>query len=216
MCLCFLQFVSCNWYLILTALWSEKKAWYNFSFLNFTTAWFLSGWSVRGISGLLVSHYYCVAVDVPFYSCYHLPYVLRLLCWVHVYIHNCSIFLGSSLCIDHYVVSFFVSWNSLYFNVYFIWCECCYSNFHLRGISFSSPSLSVCMCPLTWSGFLVDSSLGAHGIKRSLWQWSLGSLAAPGFFPPVGFNLSLLADYLAVGILYISIVHGNADDHSTC
>ena len=158
MCLCFLQFVSCNWYLILTALWSEKKAWYNFSFLNFTTAWFLSGWSVRGISGLLVSHYYCVAVDVPFYSCYHLPYVLRLLCWVHVYIHNCSIFLGLSLCIDHYVVSFFVSWNSLYFNVYFIWCECCYSNFLSVSICveylFPAPHFQSVCVPWPEVGFL--------------------------------------------------------------
>ena len=30
---------------------------------------------------------------------------------------------------DHYVLSFFVSYNSLHFKVYFVWYDYCYSNF---------------------------------------------------------------------------------------
>ena len=40
-----------------------------------------------------------------------------ILCWVHVYLQLFIFFLDWSL--DHYVVSFFVSWNSLCFKVYF-------------------------------------------------------------------------------------------------
>ena len=58
-------------------------------------------------------------------------------------------------------MSFFVSFHSLYFKVYFIWYEYCYSCFLLISICmkylFLSPSLSVCMCPLVWGGSLVDS-----------------------------------------------------------
>ena len=78
-----------------------------------------------------------------------------VLCWVHIYFFNCYFFF-LDLSLDHYVASFFVSFHSLCFKVYFIWNEYCYSCFllveYLHGISFSSPSLSVCMCPfvLRW------------------------------------------------------------------
>ena len=62
---------------------------------------------------------------------------------------------------DHYVVTFFVSFHSLCFKVYFIWYEYCYSCFLFVSICmeylFPSPSLSVCMCPLFWGGSLVDN-----------------------------------------------------------
>ena len=62
---------------------------------------------------------------------------------------------------DYCLVSFFVSFHSLCFKVYFIWYEYCYSYFLLVSIWMkylsSSPSLSVCMCPLVWGRSLVDS-----------------------------------------------------------
>ena len=76
-----------------------------------------------------------------------------------IYIYNCYIFF-LDWSFDHYLVSF-VSFHRLYFKVYFIWYEYCYSCFlfglHLHEISFSSPSLSVSLCPFVWGGSLVDS-----------------------------------------------------------
>ena len=42
-----------------------------------------------------------------------------LLCWVHRYLQFLCLSLGWSL--DHYVVSFLISCNLLYFKVYFVW-----------------------------------------------------------------------------------------------
>ena len=50
-----------------------------------------------------------------------------LLCWVHKYLQLLCLILDWSL--DNYVVFFFVSCNSLYFKVYFVWYENCYSSF---------------------------------------------------------------------------------------
>ena len=67
-----------------------------------------------------------------------MPYVLRCPYGGCIYIRNCYIFfLDWSL--DHCVVSFLVFCNDLYFKVYFISYEYCYSHFllifHLHGIS---------------------------------------------------------------------------------
>ena len=111
---------------------------------------FLSGWSLHWCNwGVKVTHYYCVAVDFPFYSHYHLPYILGCSYVVYIYIYNCYIyFFDWSL--DHYVVSFLVSCNCLYFKVYFGWGEYCYSRFLLISICmeylFPSPLFqSVCV-----------------------------------------------------------------------
>ena len=65
----------------------------------------------------------------------------------HIDICKCFIlFLDESL--YHYVLLLIVSFYNLYFKVYFVWCKYCCSNtfcFHLHGISFSIPSLSVCI-----------------------------------------------------------------------
>ena len=58
-----------------------------------------------------------------------------------IYICNCYIFFLDR---SHYVMSFLISCNSLYFKVYFIWYEYWYSCFILiclHRISFSCPSL---------------------------------------------------------------------------
>ena len=48
-------------------------------------------------------------------------------------IYNCYIFLLDQS-LDHYVVSFHISWNTLYFKVYFVWYQDCYSSFLLLPI----------------------------------------------------------------------------------
>ena len=54
-----------------------------------------------------------------------------LLCWVHRYLQLCLPF---GLIPYHYVVSFLISCNLLYFNVYFVWYEDRYSSFLLLPI----------------------------------------------------------------------------------
>ena len=48
-------------------------------------------------------------------------------------IYNCYVFL-LYWSLDHYLVSFLISWNILYFKVYFVWYENCYSSFLLLPI----------------------------------------------------------------------------------
>jgi len=71
---------------------------------------------------------------------------------------NCYVFL-LIWSLNHYVVSFLISCNLLYFKVYFVWYEDCYSSFPLLPIFMeyifpSSHFQSVCL--EVWSGFLVD------------------------------------------------------------
>ena len=78
----------------------------------------------------------------------------------HINIYNWYIFfLDCSL--GHYIFSFFVSYNSLYFKVIFFWYMYRYYSFffylHFHGILFSIPSLSICICPYKWSRSLVNS-----------------------------------------------------------
>ena len=73
-----------------------------------------------------------------------------------IYVFNCYIFfLDQSL--DHYIVSFFVSCNSLYFKVFFIRYEDCYSSFLLISICMEYLFLS-----LTFSLFV---SLGLKWVS---------------------------------------------------
>ena len=61
---------------------------------------------------VIVPHYYRVTVSFSLYGCYDLSYELRCFFVGYIYICNCYIFfLDWSL--DHYVVSFFVSYKSL-------------------------------------------------------------------------------------------------------
>ena len=58
-----------------------------------------------------------------------------ILCRVHRYLQLLCLPLG--LITDHYVVSFLISCNILYFKVYFVWYEDCYSSFLLLPISWN-------------------------------------------------------------------------------
>ena len=49
-------------------------------------------------------------------------------------IYNCYVFL-LDWSLDHYVVSFLISCNILYFKIYFVWYEDCYSSFLLLAFA---------------------------------------------------------------------------------
>ena len=68
---------------------------------------------------------------------FSLPYILRCSYVGCIYIYNCFIFLDWFL--DHHVVSFSVSYNSLYFKVYF------------SGISIATPAFF--LFPSAWNIF---------------------------------------------------------------
>ena len=79
-----------------------------------------------------------------------LPHVLWFFYVGCMDIYNCYVFfLDWSL--DHYVVSFFFSYDILYFKVYFVWNEDCHSSFLLVSIhmEYLIPAFyfqSVCVC----------------------------------------------------------------------
>ena len=70
--------------------------------------------------------------------------------WLCIDIYNCYVFL-LDWSLDHYVVSFLISCNLLYFHVYFFWYEDCYSSFLFLPICMecifpSSHFQSICVC----------------------------------------------------------------------
>ena len=88
---------------------------------------------------LLFTLLFCVRVSKPI-LCFlsredPLAFVLHIavLLYGSIYLYNCYIFF-LDWSFDHYVVSFFVSFHSFYFKVYFIWYEYCYSCFLLVSI----------------------------------------------------------------------------------
>ena len=106
-----------------------------------------------GVSGVLKSPTIIVLLSIsPFMSVKCLSYVLRCSCVGCIDIYNCSLFL-LDWSLDHYVVSFLISCNFLYFKVYFVWCEDCYSSFLLLPICMeyifpSSHFQSICILRL--------------------------------------------------------------------
>ena len=84
-----------------------------------------------GVSG--VSYYCCVIVNFCFYVCYCLFYLLRCSHVGCIDVYNCYVFLLDWF-LNHYVVSFLISCNLLYFKVYFVWYEDWYSSFLLLPI----------------------------------------------------------------------------------
>ena len=99
---------------------------------------------------LLISPFILVSISLQ---------IAVLLYWVHIHMYNCYIFLGWSF--DHYVVSFFVFFHSLYFKISFflilVLLLLLSFGLHLHEVCFSSPSISVCVCTLFWVASLIDS-----------------------------------------------------------
>ena len=128
--------------------------------LRLVLPYFLFWWSVHWCEWGVKVYYYYVTVNFSFYVCYCLFYVLRFSCVGGIDIYNCYVFL-LDWSLDHYVVSFLISYNLLNFKVLccLIWGLLLQLSFasHLHGKYFSILSLSVFMCLEVWSGFLVDS-----------------------------------------------------------
>ena len=81
-----------------------------------------------GVNGVLKSPTIIVLLSIsPFVSFVFVLCIDLLLGWVHRYLQ----LLRLGLILDHYVVSFLISCNLLYFKVYFVWYEDCYSSFLL-------------------------------------------------------------------------------------
>ena len=139
----------------------------------------------------------------PLLYCSQLPYVLRCSYVGCTYIYNCYIsFLDWPL--DHYVVSFLVSCNILYFKVYFIWYEYGYFSFLL--ISFA---WNIFFHPLTFSLYvslgLKRVSCRQHIYGSCFWIHSANLCLLVGAFNP--FTCKVIID-MHVPITIFSIVLG--------
>ena len=108
-------------------------------------------------SGVLKSPTIIVLLSIsPLWLLVFVLYIEVLLCWVHIYLQLLYLLLG--LILDHCVVSFFVSHNSLYFKVYFVLYGYCYSHFVLIFICmeylFPSPHFQSLCGPRSEMGLL--------------------------------------------------------------
>ena len=87
-----------------------------------------------GVSGVLKSPTVIVLLSIsPFMSASVVSYALRCSYVGCIDIYSCYGFL-LDWSLDHYVASFFISCNLLYFKVYFVWYEVCYFSFLLLPI----------------------------------------------------------------------------------
>ena len=104
--------------------------------------------------------YYCVTGSFSFYvcKCFVLFFYVMRCSYVGWWIFIIVVFL-LDWSLDHYVVFFLISCNFLYFKVYFVCYENCYSSSLLLPIckEYIFPSSHFqSMCLEVWSGFLVD------------------------------------------------------------
>ena len=129
--------------------------------------------------GVKVPYYYSVTVDFPCYACQYLPYILRCPYVECMNIYNCYVFF-LDWSHHHYVVSFFVSYNIIYFKVYFVWNKDCHSGFLLVSIcmeylfpsfNFQSACVSRSQTFLKWIVSLCWSRRLGAGTLLSPW-WS--------------------------------------------
>ena len=126
---------------------------------------FLFGWSIYWCRwSVNVPHYYCATVDFCFNGYKHLPYVLGNFYTGCINMYNCYIFLDWSLAC-YVVLLFLVSYISLYFKVYFVWYEYCYSDFLLISIY-----MGYLFHPFTFSLYV---SLGLKWVSCRQYIWVL-------------------------------------------
>ena len=122
-----------------------------------------------------------------------------LLCWMHRYLQLFVLLLDWSL--DHYIMSFLISCNLLYFKVYFVWYEDCHSSFlasHLQGIYFFHPftfSLYVSL-GLKWV------SCRQHIYGSYFWIHSASLCLLVGAFNPFTFKV-IIDIYAPIAIFLI-------------
>ena len=129
-----------------------------------------------------------------------LPYVLRCSYVGCTDIYNCYVFfLDESL--DHYVVSFFFSYDILYFKVYFVWNKDCHSSFLLVSIH-----MDILFQPFTFSLYV---SLGLkwvscrqHIYRSCFCIHSVRLYLLVGAFNPFTFKV-IIDTYVPIGIFFI-------------
>ena len=110
---------------------SMKSTSFNVSFKTCVSLLILFWWSVHWCEwGLLLLLCYC---QLFLLVSSYVSYVLRCSYVGCIGIYNCYIFL-LDWSFDHYVASFLISCNILYFKVYFVWYEDYYSSFLLLPI----------------------------------------------------------------------------------
>ena len=83
---------------------------------------------------LLISLFYCWFLFFSTANCLLAValYIVLFLYWVRIYIYNCYFFF-LYWSFNHYAVSFLISCD-LYFEIYFVWYEYCYSYFSMGSI----------------------------------------------------------------------------------
>ena len=144
--------VFCIWRECLEDIWDSSHLMFHLRlvfpcyFCLFVLFWWSIHWCEWDVK---VSYYYCVTDSVSIYVVSVCLMYWGVLCIGCIDIYNCYVFL-LDWSLDHYVVSFLISCNLLYFKVYYflIWellLQLSFA-FHLHGIYFSILSLSVYMC----------------------------------------------------------------------
>ena len=119
-----------------------------------------------------------------------------LLCWVHIYLFYLLGLIILSFCSTLLCLFSWPLFQSLF---YLIRVSLLLLSFglHLHEISFSSPLLSVCMCPLVWGGSLVDSTY------RGLFLYPFSSLCLlVGAFNPFTFKV-IIDKYDPIAIYFV-------------
>ena len=137
---------ACGWNVVYISIKSNDLM----CLLRLVFPYWLSFWMICPLMEGAVKdpYYYCVTVNFYIYICQYLLYVFKCSYVRCIYIYNCYISLDWFL--DHYVMSFFVSYNSLHFEVYFVWYKYCFPCFLLISIFawntfFHSLTFSLCV-----------------------------------------------------------------------
>ena len=140
--------------------------------------WFCLDVLSTDISGVLKSLTVTVSVSISSLMYVNICFILGCFYFGCTYICNCYIFLVYSL--GHYVGCIFVSCYSLHFSLFcLIWVLLLHLSFdfHLHGIPFSTPSLSLCMClALKWVSYIqrISESWFLYPFSHSLsFSWSI-------------------------------------------
>ena len=122
----------------------------------------------------------------PFMSFVFVLCIDLLLGWVHRYLQLLRLPLG--LILDHYVVSFLISCNLLYFKVYFVWYEDCYSSFLLLPTGMES------IFPSSHFSLYVSLGLKSVSCRQHIYGSCFGIYSASlyllvGAFNPIRFKV---------------------------
>ena len=128
-----------------------------------------------------------------------MPYILKCSCVGCIYIYNCYVFFMDWY-LGYCVLSCLVSLNILYFKVYLVWYECCFSSFLLIFICmeylFTSPHFQSVCVSRSEVGFFVYIFLMRLNLFKFFVQFLLGCLLSYclwGFFIYFGYKFFVIS-----------------------